>query len=86
MRPDTVHAGAQFIRHTRGYLNAIEKWVAHTPPERVAAEVAELLQLARSSLTSLETQLGHLPVNNRTGAGNPSQIDRPDSLARSPRT
>jgi hypothetical protein len=86
MRPDTVHAVAQFIRHTRGYLNAIEKWIAHTPPERVAEESAQVLQLARLHLTELETRLGHLPVNNRTGASLRSQTDRPDSLARSPRT
>jgi hypothetical protein len=61
MRPDTVHAVAQLIRHTRGLLTTIEKWVAATPPEELPGEVEavnEWISLLRGALTELSTTLG----------------------------
>ena len=58
MRPHTVHAVAQLVRHTRGLLTTIEKWVAATPPEALAAEIGEVLWLVRGALTDLTTTLG----------------------------
>jgi hypothetical protein len=47
MRPDTVHALAQWVRHTRGVLTTTEKWLARTPPAAVAGELAAVLAVVR---------------------------------------
>ena len=63
MRHDTVHAAAQMVRHTRGLLTTIEKWVARTPPEVLAAEATEVLALVRGALTEMNTTLGTTPAD-----------------------
>jgi len=45
MHEQTVHALAQLIRHTRGGLTTIEKWVEQTPREALAADVKQLCEL-----------------------------------------
>jgi len=58
MRPATVHALAQFLRHSRGCITTVEKWVATTPPEVLAEECAEVIFLVRGALADLNTTLG----------------------------
>jgi hypothetical protein len=62
MTPDTVHAAAQMVRHSRGLLTTIEKWVAKTPPDVLATEVADLIALVRGALTDINTTLGTTPA------------------------
>jgi len=53
-----VHAVAQLVRHSRGLVTTLEKWVAATPPEALPGEVADVLWLVRGALTDLTTTLG----------------------------
>ena len=53
MRPDTIHAAAQLVRHTRGLLTTIEKWIAKTPPEALPGEIAAVVALVRDALTAM---------------------------------
>jgi len=58
MRPDTIHAAAQLVRHTRGLLTTIEKWIAKTPPEALPGEIAAVVALVRDALTAMNMTLG----------------------------
>jgi hypothetical protein len=58
MRPATVHALAQLLRHTRGCVTTIEKWVGATPPAVLAEECAEVIFLVRGILADVNTTLG----------------------------
>jgi hypothetical protein len=58
VRPHTVHALAQFIRHTRGLLTTVEKFAANTPPEALHAEIGEVIFSLRGALNDLSTTLG----------------------------
>jgi hypothetical protein len=53
VRPATVHAAAQLVRHTRGILTAIEKWAAATPPEMLHDEADEVIELLHGALTEV---------------------------------
>jgi hypothetical protein len=75
MRPATVHALAQFLRHTRGCVTTIEKWVAQTPPEVLAAECDEVIFLVRGVLADVNTTLSTAPVPDRAGVGDPTTVD-----------
>ena len=57
MLPSTIHGEAQLIRHTRGWLTSLEKWVAQTPPDQLAAEITDAIAEARLVLTALNTAL-----------------------------
>ena len=69
MRPATVHCVAQLVRHSRGLLTTIEKWVAATPPDQLHEEAAQLLGLMRGSLTDVITTL------ETTGEGHVTRSD-----------
>jgi hypothetical protein len=84
MRPATVHLLAQGLRFARGSLTEVEKWIAQTPPERIAAEAAEVLRLARHHLTKFEAVLSAAPMT-RTSAETPT-TDRPALTAIRSRT
>jgi len=79
MRPATVHALAQAIRHTRGLLATLEKWIAATPPELLARELATAIGELRSDLVALNSALA------QTTAPRPTTVrkhnDRPAALA-----
>jgi hypothetical protein len=57
MRPATVHAVAQLVRHSRGLLTTLEKWVAATPPEALREEIDDVLWVARGALTAIITTI-----------------------------
>jgi hypothetical protein len=57
MRPATVHAVAQLVRHSRGLLTTVEKWIAATPPEALPEEAEQLVWIARGALTMVITTL-----------------------------
>jgi hypothetical protein len=57
MRPATVHAVAQLVRHSRGLVTTIEKWVAATPPEALREEIDEVLWVARGALAAMITTI-----------------------------
>jgi len=75
MRPATVHMLAQLLRHTRGCVTTIEKWVAQTPPDVLPGECAEVIYLVRGALADVNTTLGTAPVPDRAGAGDPTTVD-----------
>lgn len=58
MRPATIHAAAQLVRHTRGFLTVMEKWVAATPPELLHEEIAQVIWLVRGGLASVNDTVG----------------------------
>jgi len=64
-----VHALAQLVRHSRGLVTTVEKWVANTPPEALPGEVAEVLWVMRGALTDLTTTIGNAPASGRAGSG-----------------
>ena len=57
MLPTTIHGEAQLIRHARGWLTSLEKWVAQTPPDQLGAEITDAISQARRVLTELDTAL-----------------------------
>ena len=87
MRPQTVHCVAQLVRHSRGCITTLEKWVATTPPDVFAAECAEVIFLIRGGLTDLERIVQHLdttlaqPRSSTAPAPAPTPADRPAVLA-----
>jgi hypothetical protein len=86
MQPPTVHLLAQGLRFARGSLTEVEKWIAQTPPERIAAEAAEVLRLARHHLTKFEAVLSAAPMTTRTSAETTPPTDRPALTAIRSRT
>jgi len=74
MRPATLHALAQLLRHTRGCVTTIEKWVAQTPPERLGEECGEVIFLVRGFLADVQTTLSTAP-GDRAGAGETTTDD-----------
>ena len=60
MTPDTVHLLAQVIRHQRGLLTALEKWVAS--PTFSANEAAEASRYLRRVMNAFERSLGSVEV------------------------
>jgi hypothetical protein len=84
VRPHTVHALAQFIRHTRGLLTTVEKWIANTPPEALHEEIGQVLFVARGTLNDLSTTLGTpRPPAAPVPAPSPTS-DRPAAPVRPP--
>jgi len=81
MRPQTVHALAQLVRHTRGCVTTLEKWVAATPPEAFATEAAEAIALVRVALTEMNTTLGTSRPSAAPLPGSRTVPDRPAVLA-----
>jgi len=76
MRPHTVYALGQLIRHTRGCVTTIEKWVENTPPEAFGEECDEVIWTLRKMLTNLSTTLGTVP-SAPVPAPPTTTIDRP---------
>ena len=71
MTPDTVHLGAQIIRHQRALATSLEKW-AEKQRDPAMRELKELIGMFRKVLDSYEWQLEHVDVdytNNRTEQG-----------------
>lgn len=62
MTPDTVHLIAQLIRHQRGMMTAIEKWVAKQEPCRTNLEVSCVTGLMRDVLDSYESELSRVEI------------------------
>ena len=81
MRPATVHAGAQVVRHTRGVLTTLEKWLAATPPEAVHEEAGALLWILRGALTDMMTTLGAPRPPAAPPPASPITSDRPAAPA-----
>jgi len=77
MRPDTVHAMAQLVRHSRGLVTTVEKWIAHTPPEVVQSEIDEVIAFVRDALTQTNNSLG----TPRPAAPSPAPVTRGDRPA-----
>ena len=77
MRPHTVHAGAQLVRHTRGLLTTIEKWAANTPPADLHWELTELLRVMRDGLIEMNTALGGPRPSAAPTPAPGAQPDRP---------
>ena len=75
MRPATIHLVAQLIRHLRGVVTTVEKFVAQTPPEVIVTESTEAIYRVRGVLMALEDALVHAPVSDRTVTA--STPDRP---------
>jgi hypothetical protein len=67
LRPDTVHALAQFIRHARAGLTTAEKFLAHTTPETLHEELGHVIFVARGALNELTTTLGSAPASAAPG-------------------
>ena len=85
MRPHTVHALAQMIRHTRGLLTTVEKFIANTPPEALHEEIGHVLFQARGALTELTTTLGTpRPPAAPVPAPSTNTSDRPAAAVRPP--
>jgi hypothetical protein len=82
MTPDTVHAIAQWIRHSRGLLTTLEKWLARTPPEAQAQELAEMIAVARGAFAQIEMRLGS-PRPSAAPSSAPAHAtgDRPAEMA-----
>jgi len=76
VRAATVHLIAQLIRHQRGFLTTVEKWIGQTPPEAVHEESREAIFRMRGVLIALEEALVHAPVNDRTVTAS-TTTDRP---------
>lgn len=57
MQPETVHLIAQLIRHERGTLTAIERWVKAQESSTALAELQQVLEARRSMLLICERQL-----------------------------
>lgn len=79
-RPATDHALAQLIRHTRGCVTTIEKWIASTPSDQLVVESAEVIRLLRGRLTDLETCIS--TSRSSTAPSSTSTHDRPAHAAR----
>ena len=84
MRPATVHAFAQLIRHTRGLLTTIEKWVGATPPDALAGEILAVVEGVRHALTDLNTALGTSRPDAAPLPTSPVTADRPAADRRPP--
>jgi hypothetical protein len=78
MRPATVHALAQLIRHLRGCVTTVEKWIAQTPPEAMQNETAAVIFLVRGALTDVMLGLSRLPAPEPAPT---TTADRPAELA-----
>jgi len=64
MTPDTVHLGAQVIRHQRALATSFEKWIGkQQDPDVAMRELKELIQMFRSVLDSYEWQLERVGVD-----------------------
>jgi len=57
MTADTVHLIAQLIRHQRGMMTALEKWISKQPPSQTHVELVAVTTLMREVLTSYESQI-----------------------------
>jgi hypothetical protein len=60
MTPDSVHLLAQLIRHSRGALTAIEKWVGKQPPGPTNLELIAVTTFCREVLTKYESQISQI--------------------------
>lgn len=58
--PDTVHLAAQVIRHQRGIMTAIEKWIAKQPPSPANLELFSVTLLQRQILDAFESRLSQV--------------------------
>jgi hypothetical protein len=81
MRPATVHCVAQLVRHSRGLVTTLEKWVAATPPEVIHEEAAEVIWLVRGALTDVITTLGTPRPSAVPPPAPPTTADRPAAPA-----
>lgn len=57
MQPETVHLLAQLIRHERGTLTSIERWIKAQQPSEALKELQLVLETRRSMLLICERQL-----------------------------
>lgn len=57
MQPETVHLIAQLIRHERGTLTAIERWVKAQTQSEALEELRQVLETRRSMLLICERQI-----------------------------
>lgn len=62
MTPDTVHLIAQLIRHQRGMMTAIEKWISKQEPCRTNLELSCVTGLLREVLDSYESELSAVEI------------------------
>lgn len=60
--PDTVHLIAQLIRHQRGMMTAIEKWIAKQEPCRTNLELSCVTGIMREVLDDYEAQLSAVEI------------------------
>jgi hypothetical protein len=66
MRPHTVHALAQLLRHTRGIVTTIEKWAWNTRPDEFASEIREAIFLVRGALADMNNTIGSLQLEDES--------------------
>lgn len=57
MKPHTVHLIAQLIRHERGTLTAIDRWITAQEDSDSLKELQQVLETRRSMLLICERQL-----------------------------
>lgn len=57
MKPQTVHLAAQLLRHQRGTLTAIEKWIGSQEPAPALDDLREVIALNRRMLAAYERAL-----------------------------
>jgi hypothetical protein len=63
MTPPTLHLVASMVRHGRGIVTSVEKWIRAQEPSPAMREGLQLVAVARGVLTSLEGQLVHFDVD-----------------------
>lgn len=62
MRPETMHLMATIFRHSRGILNAIEKFERTVPRDARAREIADVVEFARTAVAAAEKTLAAAPI------------------------
>lgn len=67
MSPDTVHLIAQLIRHQRGMMTAIDKWITKQEPCRTNLELSAVTGIMRDVLDSYEAQLSAVEISEEVG-------------------
>jgi hypothetical protein len=77
VRPATVHALAQAIRHARGLVATLDKWLAATPPAAVADELTLAVGVLRDALGHSSTALGRPRSSTAPAPG--ASTDHPGS-------
>jgi len=81
MRPQTVHFVLQAVRHTRGLVTTIEKWVAQTPADVFASECEEVIRVVRSALQEIHTTVGTSRSSTAPMPPTTTPADRPAVVA-----